>query len=62
MSDDSALQIARQLREQVESEQPKEQTFELEENPFVRKEQTCGYSVADFNIMLYNLNIRGFEI
>lgn len=36
--------------------------YEIEENPFVRKEQTCGYSKSDFDIILDALKRNGVEI
>ncbi len=36
--------------------------FELEVNPFVRQDQSCGYSKSDFDMMLDALKRHGVEI
>lgn len=36
--------------------------FEIEENPFVEQDSSCGYSVSDFEHMLDRLRIKGIEV
>jgi len=35
--------------------------FEIEENPFIRENQSCGYSKSDFEIMIVSLKRNGLK-
>lgn len=38
------------------------QYFKIEQNPFVRENQSCGYSKSDFDMMLDSLRLKGIEV